>query len=586
MKHARTEYATFSDISRSIIALVRPILAAPGLGRLRLSWPGHNPVTASATLALGIALALLIFGFPLTAGAQGPVGAAFTYQGRLLRGTQYVDGVTCGFSFSLHTAPTGGTQLGSTLSVNAPVTNGYFTADLDFGMSNFTGAKRYLQIAVQCPGDASATPMGQRVELLATPYALYAMNAANATTATTVSSIAWTAIAGKPTGFADNKDNDLLTEVCATNPAPPAGRVPKWDGAGGWLCGVDADQDTLRDLGCGTNELPKWNGTAWQCSLDNNTTYAAGTGLALAGVTFSISPTYQLPQACGSQELTRWNGATWECLAPYSAGTGLSQAGSQFSIAQAYALPQGCSNNELPRWNGSVWTCGVDLPYEAGDGIDVTAFADRIIQIADNGVTTAKLADNAVTTAKLADNSVTTLKIVDSAVTTAKIADSAVTTAKIADDAVTAAKIAANAVGMSEINHSQTMGTFSASRSTIDPGGGQYVMSTASFTPPADGKCLVVVDAVIYTAGSADQEPRPYIRTAKRSTSGGDEMDEWADRFFASNVDSTKKASVTASHIWDVYANDATTFGCYEYNADNNWSDDENIVCNVSYVCN
>jgi hypothetical protein len=48
--------------------------------------------------------------------------------------------------------------------------------------------------------------------------------------------------------------------------------------------------------GCAPARVAKWNGTAWVCGIDNDTTYSAGTGLDLsAGNELSIEPDYQLP---------------------------------------------------------------------------------------------------------------------------------------------------------------------------------------------------------------------------------------------------------------------------------------------------
>jgi hypothetical protein len=110
------------------------------------------------------------------------VGTAFTYQGRLLKdGNPVTD--TCDFKFSLWDAagsgnpPTGGTQIGGTQTVS-PVTvdDGLFTVQLngggEFGTSAFIGDARWLQIAIQCPGDSGYTTLAPRQALTATPYAL------------------------------------------------------------------------------------------------------------------------------------------------------------------------------------------------------------------------------------------------------------------------------------------------------------------------------------------------------------------------------------------------------------------------------
>ena len=54
--------------------------------------------------------------------------------------------------------------------------------------------------------------------------------------------------------------------------------------------------------GCPTGRVPKWNGSAWLCAPDADTTYSAGDGLALEGTTFDVT------------------GAPWEGLTGVPAG--------------------------------------------------------------------------------------------------------------------------------------------------------------------------------------------------------------------------------------------------------------------------
>lgn len=42
-------------------------------------------------------------------------------------------------------------------------------------------------------------------------------------------------------------------------------------------------------------------------------TYSASTGLAQTGTTFSVAPTYQLPQTCAANQFAQWNGSAWAC---------------------------------------------------------------------------------------------------------------------------------------------------------------------------------------------------------------------------------------------------------------------------------
>ncbi|MDM7914134.1 MAG: hypothetical protein QUU85_02555, partial [Candidatus Eisenbacteria bacterium] len=108
-----------------------------------------------------------------TAGAQTPLGTAFTYQGNLDLSGNPVNG-TADFQFKLFGAPTGGSQIGTTQSVNnVAVEQGGFTVQLDFGATAFNGDKRFLEIAVRSPaGGGSFVTLSPRQELTASPYAL------------------------------------------------------------------------------------------------------------------------------------------------------------------------------------------------------------------------------------------------------------------------------------------------------------------------------------------------------------------------------------------------------------------------------
>ena len=44
---------------------------------------------------------------------------------------------------------------------------------------------------------------------------------------------------------------------------------------------VEIDSDTLRDLGCNSNQVARWNGSAWVCAEDIDTTYS-GTDFAVS----------------------------------------------------------------------------------------------------------------------------------------------------------------------------------------------------------------------------------------------------------------------------------------------------------------
>lgn len=85
-------------------------------------------------------------------------------------------------------------------------------------------------------------------------------------------------------------DADSLGALSCTD-----GEVAQYDQTNAmWVCANPttdlADGDTLGDLGanCGVGEVAKWSGSAWACSTDTDTTYFAGTGVALVGTTFGV----------------------------------------------------------------------------------------------------------------------------------------------------------------------------------------------------------------------------------------------------------------------------------------------------------
>ena len=100
----------------------------------------------------------------------------FSYQGSLNSGGDPASG-SHDFEFALFDAESGGTQLGSTITVNTvPVTNGIFTVSLDFG-SQFPGEVRFLEIRVRPAGGGAFTLLTPRQQITSSPYAVKSLNA-------------------------------------------------------------------------------------------------------------------------------------------------------------------------------------------------------------------------------------------------------------------------------------------------------------------------------------------------------------------------------------------------------------------------
>lgn len=106
-------------------------------------------------------------------GALAPVGTGFTYQGHLEDGSNPANG-SYDFQFQLYDAAAAGAQVGSTLTPgDVPVSDGFFTIPLDFGVGAFGGGERWLQVNVR-PGSSSGayTPLSPRQKIAPAPYAL------------------------------------------------------------------------------------------------------------------------------------------------------------------------------------------------------------------------------------------------------------------------------------------------------------------------------------------------------------------------------------------------------------------------------
>ncbi len=148
-------------------------------------------------------------GLLASAGLAWAQGTAFSYQGQLTDGTTSANG-TYDLTFSLWNAATAGDQQGATLTQTAVgVTNGLFTATLDFG-SQFNGQSRWLEIAVRTNGATAFTTLTERQPVLPTPYAIHAATAGSAATATTAGSATTATTATTVTG------NVLTTQLTGT----------------------------------------------------------------------------------------------------------------------------------------------------------------------------------------------------------------------------------------------------------------------------------------------------------------------------------------------------------------------------------
>src|SRR5208282_6270772 len=109
-----------------------------------------------------------------TAHAQG---TAFTYQGRLNGGGQPASG-SYDIQFTLYATNVNGNPVaGPVTNLATAVTNGLFTAAVDFGPGVFNGAACWLDLAVRTNGVGAFTELTPRQAVTPTPYASFASSA-------------------------------------------------------------------------------------------------------------------------------------------------------------------------------------------------------------------------------------------------------------------------------------------------------------------------------------------------------------------------------------------------------------------------
>ncbi len=138
--------------------------------------------------------------------AQAVVGTAFTYQGRLMRGSTPVAG-TCSLTFRLYGSGSGSDQVGPDVTkASVQVSDGYLAESLDFG-NVFTGEERWLEITINSCSDGSGSgTLSPRVALNPTPYALSLRPGATITGSTTVLTAYNTSSSGGPALYGEATD--------------------------------------------------------------------------------------------------------------------------------------------------------------------------------------------------------------------------------------------------------------------------------------------------------------------------------------------------------------------------------------------
>jgi len=124
-------------------------------------------------------LASALLGVALTTNLHAQT-SAFTYQGQLTENGSPANGIFDIFT-GLWDAPSGGAPVATAITNTAvAVSNGLFTATLNFGPGVFDGSDRWLEIGVTTNGGGAFATLSPRQPLTSAPYAVRAVNAASA----------------------------------------------------------------------------------------------------------------------------------------------------------------------------------------------------------------------------------------------------------------------------------------------------------------------------------------------------------------------------------------------------------------------
>ncbi|MGH9948331.1 MAG: tail fiber domain-containing protein [Pyrinomonadaceae bacterium] len=280
-----------------------------------------------------IAIALITLFITLGPIEVFPQTTEFSYQGSLNNGGSTTNG-NFDFEFRLYGSASGGTLEGTNQRPNIAVTNGIFSAMLDFGAGAFPGADRYLEILVKPAGGGSFTTLAPRQRIGRTPYAISSGSADQAAFALN-SQNAQSALNAQTAATATNATN-------ATNAATAQNALQ--------LGGVAANQYVQTNdarLSDERNPLPNninyiQNRTTQQSATNFNISGNGTVGGTLSGNIVSAAMHYNI----GSQRVLSSNAGSSNIFAGANAGAATTGSGNSFFGVSAGAFnTTGASNS-------------------------------------------------------------------------------------------------------------------------------------------------------------------------------------------------------------------------------------------------
>jgi len=189
--------------------------------------------------------------------------------------------------------------------------------------------------------------------------------------------------------------------------------------------------------------------------------------------------------------------------------------------------------------------------------------------------------ERAVGALQLAPAAVGANQLAPNSVNDFHIATDGVGAAEIAAGAVGAAELADGAVGMAELETPADNAGSGVQSLTLEAGENFLYGNAATFTPSANGRCLVVTTAGITTVDGINDDDA-HLRTA-REEDGQSSHDGLEGPFFPRIPDGSR-GTLTVSAIWDVTAGQPTRFGCSVFVRETDFEGDT-LRCRTSYFC-
>jgi hypothetical protein len=295
-------------------------------------------------------------------------------------------------------------------------------------------------------------------------------------------------------GYLDNTDGQAIS--LASNILSISGNATTVN-----LSAYLDNTDVLAALSCGLNQIAKWNGSAWACAADGNTTYTGGTGISVVGTVISAA----LGTDVVSGEIVDGTIATADIAAnaitsalindgtivsgdiadgtianvklanssvTVSAGTGLSGGGTvalggsvtltnslgttidsseiaDGSLLFADIAANGCNSGEIMEYNGATWSCGTDDGITAEIDGSTTNELQNIFQTISAPGGTNSVADSTTDTLAFANGSgvsitsdgttdtITVAATLGTSIDSAEIVDGSVSNTDLANNSVT-----------------------------------------------------------------------------------------------------------------------------------------------------